>query len=388
MNKSKQNQAESTRFILKHFDTQLIVFEYIDAGIKGQSIKIISENKAEKYNYPIGLEVSGAGIMSWLKCRIIPKNREYVDSLLSKMGLSHSDTIGVIKLCKGLSLIDCYWVVEENFDGKFDDYNLFDNKFETTLSLIAYTGYGSIKAKDFTSSPEFTTNGMLKKAWRYKDNKITLFKGGTSGAANTGNEPYSEFYAAQIAQAMGINHINYGLSKWKRSLCCTCELFTSKEISYVQIYDFVKSKSIYEVGQYLKTLGEEYYDSFTDMLIFDAIICNEDRHYGNFGLLVDSKTNKPISFAPIFDNGLSLFNYAMPDDFKNLEQYAKTRISSYNIDFLDIAKEYMDDKKMPKLRKLVNFKFDKHTSYNLPAARLTAIEKFIQNRIQLLMSMK
>ncbi len=388
MNECKQSQAETTRFTLKHFDTQLIVFEYIDAGIKGQSINIISENEAEKDKYPIGLEVSGTGIMSWLKRRIIPKNREYVDSLLSKMGLSHSDTIGIIKLCKGLSLIDCYWVVEENFGGKFDNYNLFDNKFETTLSLVAYTGYGSIKAKGFTSSPEFTTNGMLKKAWRYKDNKITLFKGGTSGAANTGNEPYSEFYAAQIAQTMGINHINYGLSKWKRSLCCTCELFTSKEVSYVQIYDFVKAKSIYEVGQYLKTLGESYYESFTNMLIFDAIICNEDRHYGNFGLLVDSKTNKPISFAPIFDNGLSLFNYAMPDDLKNLEQYAKTRISSYNIDFLDIAKEYMDEQKMPKLRKLVNFKFDKHTSYNLPAARLKAIEKFIQNRIQILMSMK
>lgn len=388
MNEVKQNQAETTRFILKHFDTQLIVFEYIDAGIKGQSINIISENEEEKDKNPIGLEISGAGIMSWLKRRIIPKNREYVDSLLSKMGLSHGDTIGIIKLCKGLSLIDCYWVVEENFKGKFEDYNLFDNKFETTLSLVAYTGYGSIKAKGFTSSPEFTTNGMLKKAWRYKDDKITLFKGGTSGAANTGNEPYSEFYAAQIAQTMGINHINYGLSKWKRSLCCTCELFTSKEVSYVQIYDFVKSKSIYEVGQYLKTLGEAYYDSFTDMLIFDAIICNEDRHYGNFGLLVDSKTNKPISFAPVFDNGLSLFNYAMPNDFNNLEQYAKTRTSSYNIDFLDIAKEYMSEKKMPKLLKLVNFKFDRHTSYNLPAARLKAIEKFIQNRIQVLMSMK
>ena len=31
-----------------------------------------------------------------------------------------------------------------------------------------------------------------------------LYKGGTSGFANTGKEPYSEFYAAQVAQAMGI----------------------------------------------------------------------------------------------------------------------------------------------------------------------------------------
>ena len=41
------------------------------------------------------------------------------------------------------------------------------------------------------------------------------------------------------------------------------------------------------------------------MLVFDAVILNEDRHFGNFGLLVDSHTNKIIAPAPIFDNGLS-----------------------------------------------------------------------------------
>lgn len=46
---------------------------------------------------------------------------------------------------------------------------------------------------------------------------------------------------------------------------------------------------------------------FVDMMIFDDIICNTDRHFGNFGLLVENATNKPISLAPIFDNGLWLF---------------------------------------------------------------------------------
>ncbi len=385
MSKDLENNILISKLKIKHFDTDLISFQYIDEGIKGQRIEIISQNENCKELYPTGLVVSSEGIMSWLKRRIMPKNREHVDALLAKMGLSHSDTISIVKICKGLSLVDCYWVVEDDFEGKFDDYNLYDNKFEKTLSLIAYTGYGSVKAKGFTSSPEFTTNGMLKKAWRYKDDKIILYKGGTSGAANTGNEPYSEFYAAQVAEAMELYHINYGLSMWKKSLCSTCELFTSKEVSYVQIYDFVKSKPIYEVGEFLKTLGDTYYNDFTDMLIFDTIICNEDRHYGNFGLLVDAKTNKPIKFAPIFDNGISLFNYAMPDDFNNLEEYAKTRISYYNISFLDIAKEYMDNKKKSKLRKLVNFKFESNKTYKLNSKRLLAIEKFIAERIKVIM---
>ena len=62
---------------------------------------------------------------------------------------------------------------------------------------------------------------MLPKAWRRKEGKVLLYKGGTSGLANTGKEPYSEFYAAQVAEAMGIPHVTYGLSKWKGQLCST-----------------------------------------------------------------------------------------------------------------------------------------------------------------------
>ena len=35
--------------------------------------------------------------------------------------------------------------------------------------------------------------------------------------------------------------------------------------------------------------------------ILDYLIGNTDRHWGNRGLLVDNKTNKPISFHPLMD---------------------------------------------------------------------------------------
>lgn len=46
------------------------------------------------------------------------------------------------------------------------------------------------------------------------------------------------------------------------------------------------------------------------MLVFDALIYNEDRHFGNFGVLRDNHSGNIIAPAPIFDNGLSLFCYA------------------------------------------------------------------------------
>lgn len=135
--------------------------------------------------------------MKWLQRRVIPKNRAYVAEILKTFGLSVNDTKGIIDVCKGLSLNDSYWVVPQGFTGTFAQYNLYENRFSEILSLVAYTGIGQSDAA-FTTSPELTTNGMLPKAWRFIEGEgIYLYKGGTFGAANTGNEPYSEFYASQ-----------------------------------------------------------------------------------------------------------------------------------------------------------------------------------------------
>ncbi len=365
---------------LKHFDTTVIKFSLVYETLKGTVCKVLWFDESKKAYYPIGVEATDESVLSWLKSRTVPKNRGYVDALLASMNLAENDLIGVLNVCKGLSLNDSYWVVEEGFNGKFSEYNLYDNKFLTVLSLIAYTGYGSVKAKGFTSSPEFTTNGMLRKGWRRLGNKIYLYKGGTEGASNAGKEPYSEFYAAEIATAMGLNHINYTLSSWKKSICSVCELFTSKDVSYVPIWRFGEFKTIIDVSNYLKSLGEDFYNDFIDMMIFDALIYNTDRHQNNFGLLVDSHTNKPISLAPIFDNGLGLFPYAVENDFNNISSYAKTRDSAFGVSFDEIAKEYITDRQKAKLRKVLDFKFTLDKNYNLPSKRVKALEKFVKER--------
>ena len=373
-------------FFLKQYDTVLLSFEIIEDPLEGQKCRIHGIDEAHSAMLPIGMKKTDEGLMSWLRSRIIPKNREYVDALLAKSGLSHNDTKGILLVCRGLSLNDSYWIVEEGFAGKYADYNLYEHDFVKELSLIAYTGYGTSRAKGFSSSPEFTTAGMLRKGWRRLNGKVLLFKGGTSGAANTGNEPYSEFYAAQLAERMGIEHVAYGLSYWKKCLCSTCELFCDIDHSFVPIYRFLENCTLRTVSERLKFLGGSYYDHFADMLVFDALICNEDRHFGNFGLMVDNKTNRPYAFAPLFDHGLSLFNYAMPDDMKTLDEYAKTRSSSYGVPFENVVREFISPRQKEQLRKMIGFRFAKHPAYNLPAERLKAIEKTLQNRVQAFLS--
>ena len=372
---------------LKHFDTTLVRFTATE-DTNTPEINILWMNEAKKDLFPLDLELTSEGLAKWLKHRTIPKNRAYVHNFLSKCGLNINRPMSIIKVSKGLSLNDCYWVVEEGFEGTYDKYNLYDNRFSQVLALIAFTGYGSSIRTSLASCPEFTTNGMLPKCWRRKDGKIMLYKGGTSGASNTGNEPYSEYYAAQVAKALGVNAIEYGLSQWKGELCSTCELFTSKEYSFLPVGRVVTSGGMKAVREYYEKLGQNFVDALNDMLVLDAVIMNTDRHFGNFGFIVDNNTNKIVAPTPLFDHGNALLNFAGRDDLeseKALNEYANTLVPCVYDDFIGTAKKVLTNKHREGLRKLLEFKFKKNSRYNLPDKRLKLIEKMIQTRAKVLL---
>lgn len=367
---------------LRHFDTPLIRFTATEDSSMPE-ITILWVNEAEKHLLPLDLSLTGDSIAKWLKSRTIPKNRAYVHNFLSKCNLNLNRPMNIIKVSKGLSLNDCYWVVEEGFSGTFEKYNLYDNRFSRVLALIAFTGYGSSVRSSLASCPEFTTNGMLPKCWRRVNGEIKLYKGGTSGASNTGNEPYCEYYAAQIAKELGISAIDYGLSKWKGALCSTCVLFTSKEYAFLPVGKVVTSGGMEAVTSYYEKMGAAYSKALADMLVLDAVICNTDRHFGNFGFLVDNRTNEIVAPAPLFDHGNSLFNFAGKDDLASdaaLTAYAQTLMPCVYDDFIGTAKAVLTPEHREGLRHLLNFRFKRHSRYNLPEERLDLLEKQVQKR--------
>ena len=366
---------------LRIYNDTLITFSLEKRGLEGLSADIISIADDKKQLFPLDLTLTPQGILKWLEKRVIPKNRMFVNEILKTLGLSANDTQGIIDVCKGLSLNDSYWVVPQGFDGTYEQYNLYENKFSEILSLVAYTGVGHSN-EAFTTSPELTTNGMLPKGWRFIENDgIYLYKGGTTGASNTGNEPYSEFYACQIAEAMGLNAVHYDLENWKGILASKCKLFTDMDTSYIPIGRLVKTGGLKACLEYYGKLGNDYLGQIKSMLIFDAVIYNEDRHFGNFGVLRDNKSGEITEPAPIFDNGLSLFNFATKEDFEDLSSYAKTRSTPYGVSFEDVCAEVMGKTQAAQLRRLIDFKFKRHSSINLPEWRIEALEEHIQKRV-------
>lgn len=226
---------------------------------------------------------------------------------------------------------------------------------------------------------------MLPKCWRRVNGKVLLYK----GASNTGYEPYSEFYAAQVAAAMEINAVPYGLSKWKGALCSTCELFTSMEMAYLPVGRLVTQGGFSAGLAYYERLGEPYISALREMLVFDAVICNVDRHFGNFGFLIDSRSNQIAAPAPLFDHGNSLFNFAGTDCWERkgaLDVYVQTLMPCVYDDFIGMARQILDSGQRQKLRRVLDFRFKKHSRYNLPERRLHMIEGQIQKRARMLLA--
>ena len=359
--------------ILKHRDKELLRFEWIEP----QGVRIVSVGEGNNRYLPLDFkgEVSDENLWKWLSRRVVPRNRRNIDALMAATGLEARNVRGIIEICRGLSLNDVHWVVPNDFKRSWKDCNLYDNEFSQAIALTAFNGMGSaIERLDWISSPEFSTNGMLAKCWRRIDGRVALYKSGTDGAANTGFEPYSEYYASQIAAAMGLDHVEYSLSKFKGYLCSTCNIFTSDKFGYLP------AGRIMNVAEALED------KRFADIFFFDALIFNTDRHLGNFGYLVDNDKNEIVGAAPIFDNGYGLFSPALYrpgdklDEFSDLAKYVsrvKPVLYSKWLGFPGgITKSMLE-----RMKALKGFRFKRHKYYNLPQDRLHSIEKFIQSRI-------
>lgn len=380
-------ETENHQYSLRLYDEELLTFTLHSGGLEGLQAEILTVNEERRTVFPLDLTVSDQGIIQWLERRVIPKNRAFVDEILKTLGLSINNTKGIIDVCKGLSLNDSFWVVPLGFTGTFAQYNLYENRFSNVLSLVAYTGVGRSR-EAFTTSPELTTQGMLRKAWRFiEDDGIYLYKGGTEGAVNAGREPYSEYYACQIAERMGLHAVHYDLENWKDILACKCRLFTDIDTAYIPIGHLVRSGGIKACLEYYAAISEEAEEELKSMLVFDAVIYNEDRHFGNFGILRENRTGRVLGAAPIFDNGISLFNYAAPDDYANLEEYARTRANPYGISYEDVCREVMGPRQRSQLRKLIGFQFRRHPTINLPEEHLQAIERQINLRVRELLAL-
>ena len=354
-------------FVLKNKDVDILKFRIEDSLYGDYELTILEKYNTNKLFYPITLKMDDANeLLEWIQERNIPKNRAFVNEILASLGLHGNDLIGILIVGKGLSLNDPYWIVDLDFKGVYKDYNLYENDFNKSVALIAYTGHGHTNSIGIVA--ELTTNGSLKKAWRRINGDVILYKGNAHG-----NEAYAEYYAYQVAHQMGLNAIPYDLDIWQDELSSTCKLFTDIDTSFIPVSRFIKGKkTVKAIVDFYRNLGDEFYQDFCSMMVFDALICNTDRHLNNFGVLVDNATNKIKCMAPLFDHGYCMFDEP--------RKYIKTLDPFFGRSFAENAKNFLQNRQKKELRHILDYTIVKHDKYNLNDIELNSFNKVLQDR--------
>ncbi len=141
------------------------------------------------------------------------------------------------------------------------------------------------------------------------------------------NSCYSEHIGSSIFNLLGIKAQKTLLGRFevngKEKIVCACRDFT---VEGKILYDFCSIKNTVidsahggsgtELEDIIETIEKQQFvnpqqllEHFWDMFIVDALLGNFDRHDGNWGFLVDTKT-KVSQIAPIYDCGSCLLPQA------------------------------------------------------------------------------
>ena len=384
----------SVELELRMKDVSLLSISVSQGPLGDEEARVVDVAEGKAHLMPWGLEPTGEGVLRWMASRALPQNRRFAETLCAAMGISAGDVAGIYEVSMGLSLNDSYWTPPLGSDVKFADVNLFENGFSEVLSAVAYAGGWDRSSTLRGMTPELTTNGSLAKAWRVApDGSRNLWKGATPGWDP--GEPLGELIAWKLAEAAGMSAVRYSLDEWDGALCSVCRDFCSTDKSYVPFGMASPTRSMLSLVEVASSLGPTALDAALDMLCLDALICNDDRHFGNLGLVRDNDSGAAVGMAPIFDCGRGLLPMVGDDDLGAWEgQVAIMRPAFGGGSFDQLASHVIGERQHDRLGRVRGLDLAEAIAEDVPVsrrdalvARARALQPFLEARLHALLSM-
>ena len=180
------------------------------------------------------------------------------------------------------------------------------------------------------------------------------------------NNALSEYVGSNIFKIIGFRVQNTILGTYtyngKKKIVCACEDFTDGNHELYEFESLALSSNpdkkietelsdILEVIEETKKMitEDDIKEKFWDMFIVDSLIGNTDRHNGNWGLLVNAKSNM-TEFAPIYDCGSCLNPMIDDEEIKKLSDveiknlaincYSCIKENGKKINYMSFIKEH------------------------------------------------
>lgn len=250
-----------------------------------------------------------SGLKTWWQHRSIPGSRAGMDEKLRALGLEDPSQLPFRNL--GLSLSDQYWIRPEGEILSWEDVNYFQNGFggpaEDWDEWLSEVGL---------SSPDNTSEGVLPKRWLCQGSERILLKGHIPW---TDQQVYNEIVATALHRRLlgSGEYVPYEVLQTESlGVVSVCPCFLSPREEYVPMSLVLdaehrrKGETPYDtVLRAAKNLGippAQAERALAQLIVYDSVMANTDRHLRNFGLIrnIDTLTWR---FAPLFDTGNSLW---------------------------------------------------------------------------------
>ena len=233
----------------------------------------------------------------WIRDRAIPINRRNSKLVYESKGLDgENDEISLMYLTHAPSINDNYWIADESEIGslRYEDISLFKNSFNKSLYSIALTGKGTYK-EDGSISPEFTGQGTFPKCFVKEDSGIYMYKHSNPDAIQ------NEIIASELGKVMGFRTASYERAYLFGTECTKSKIMSDESVNWETADSLVYAAGHSKYGIPQIYAIEQCTMDLCNMVVFDALVLNGDRHMKNWAFEYDAETNDLKGLAVSFD---------------------------------------------------------------------------------------
>lgn len=247
----------------------------------------------------------------WCSSRVLTLDRVYAKEILNAIGAGQGSTdrdrakIALTYRC--VTLTDVFWVKRPEEQIAFSEISLYDHPLsdafvDVSLFGKAPTAQNMELMTPLDSAGDTSTQGAVPKAWIRRDGVFYLLKDGGP------RDVSAELLASKIARCFAVDQVLYEPDTYNGQMVTRSRLFTSPEFGIVPMEHVDIFAANHDTDRATLVSAHDPY-GFHMMNIVDYLVGNTDRHWGNWGFLIDNRTNLPIKLHPLMDFNKSFLAY-------------------------------------------------------------------------------
>lgn len=246
----------------------------------------------------------------WCATRVLTLDRKYAKQILNSMGVGQAITdkeraqVALSYHC--LSLTDIYWVRETEEDISYAGINLYENHLSNAFVDIALRGRQMTVQNAHLLAGDTSTGGCFPKAWVREADGFYLLKDGDLRAVA------HELLASKVCRCFRCGQVCYEPFVYEGVSVSRSRLVTSLRYSIVSREAFEIYAANHEIDVMRYILELDAY-SFHMMNLLDYLVGNTDRHWGNWGFLMDNETGEILRLHDLMDFNQAFSAYDSPD---------------------------------------------------------------------------